>query len=109
MMRDARRWIRTTSVIALLAWGLAPTELVSDARAESRADLIDAIAKRAGITRSATQKIVDELFGLMAEDLSKGETIDLSGFGTFGVRESGGRKNVFFKPAKKLEDSLNKK
>src|SRR5690349_11532302 len=53
-----------------------------------KSDLVDAIAGKAGTPKAQVQQMVDDVFELIAEGLSKGEKIDLRGFGTFSVRDS---------------------
>lgn len=54
-------------------------------------DLVDAISEKAGLAKSQSQSIIEEVFDLISDSLSKGEKIDLRGFGTFNVRESAAR------------------
>jgi DNA-binding protein HU-beta len=56
-----------------------------------KSDLVDAIAGKAGIAKAQAQDIVEHVFDLITDGLSKGEKIDLRGFGTFSVRESAAR------------------
>jgi nucleoid DNA-binding protein len=67
--------------------------------------------------------MVDDVFELIADGLTKGEKIDLRGFGTFSVRESAARTGrnpqsgepiqiparrvPAFKPGKELKDKVN--
>lgn len=50
-----------------------------------KATLIDKLAFRAGLSKTQTQKAVDELLDLIADTLDNGEIIDLGGFGVFDV------------------------
>jgi DNA-binding protein HU-beta len=88
-----------------------------------KADLVDAIAGKAGVPKAQVQQMVDDVFDLIADGLTKGEKIDLRGFGTFSVRESAARTGrnpqsgepiqiparrvPAFKPGKELKDKVN--
>lgn len=88
-----------------------------------KSDLVDAIAGKAGVPKAQVQQMVDDVFDLIAEGLSKGEKIDLRGFGTFSVRDSAARTGrnpqtgepiaiparrvPGFKPGKELKEKVN--
>jgi integration host factor beta subunit len=88
-----------------------------------KSDLVDAIAGKTGVPKAQAQAIVEDVFELIAEGLSKGEKIDLRGFGTFSVREQAARtgrnpqtgeaiqiparRAPGFKPGKELRDRVN--
>jgi DNA-binding protein HU-beta len=89
-----------------------------------KSDLVDAISGKAGVSKAQVQQMVDDVFDLIADGLSKGEKIDLRGFGTFSVRDSAARtgrnpqtgepipiparKVPGFKPGKELKERVNK-
>jgi DNA-binding protein HU-beta len=88
-----------------------------------KSDLVDAISGKAGLPKGQVQQMVDDVFDLIADGLSKGEKIDLRGFGTFSVRESAARTGrnpqtgepisiparrvPGFKPGKELKEKVN--
>src|SRR5205085_4990632 len=88
-----------------------------------KADLVDTIAGKAGTPKAQVQQMVDDVFDLIAEGLTKGEKIDLRGFGTFSVRDSKARTGrnpqsgepiqiparrvPAFKPGKELKEKVN--
>jgi len=88
-----------------------------------KSDLVDAISAKANVSKAQAQIIVDDVFELISDGLSKGEKIDLRGFGTFSVRESAARTGrnpqtgepisiparrvPGFKPGKELKDRVN--
>src|SRR5437870_6585092 len=88
-----------------------------------KADLVDTISGKAGLPKGQVQQMVDDVFDLIADGLTKGEKIDLRGFGTFSVRDSAARtgrnpqtgepiqiaarRNPAFKPGKELKDKVN--
>ena len=88
-----------------------------------KSDLVEAIADRSNLPKTQAQAVVDDVFELIADGLSRGEKIDLRGFGTFSVKFQKARtgrnprtgesvdvdeKHVpFFKTGKLLRDRLN--
>ena len=85
----------------------------------NKADLVTAMAEKAGISKKDAKAFTD----IVAEELKKGEKIQLVGFGTFEVSERAARtgrnpqtgaemtipasKAPKFKAGKALKDSLN--
>ncbi len=57
----------------------------------TKADLIDAIYSRVGFSRQESAKAVEAILELMKESLEDGETVKISGFGKFAVREKPSR------------------
>ena len=57
----------------------------------TRADLSDAIHNGIGLARSECYDLVDSILDRMSDALASGDTVKISGFGTFLVREKGGR------------------
>ncbi|MCC6645090.1 MAG: integration host factor subunit beta [Polyangiaceae bacterium] len=52
----------------------------------TKSELIDAVAARAGMKRQRAEEVVETIFDWMSEALSRGESIEVRGFGTFTVR-----------------------
>ena len=57
----------------------------------TRADLTEAVHKEIGLTRQDCAELVERTLDLVAEALERGETVKLSGFGVFQVREKRAR------------------
>ena len=88
-----------------------------------KADLVDVVAQQKNLQRQQVEITIDALIDAIAEGLSKGERIDLRGFGAFAVRESAARKGrnpqtgaeiqiearrvPIFKAGKELKDRVN--
>jgi nucleoid DNA-binding protein len=88
-----------------------------------KSDIVDSIAGKIGVPKAQVQQMVDDVFDLIAEGLTKGEKIDLRGFGTFSVRDSKARTGrnpqsgepiqiparrvPAFKPGKELKEKVN--
>ena len=57
----------------------------------TRADLTDAVHRETGLPRRDAAELVDMAIEAIAERLSAGETVMISGFGSFKVRDKGAR------------------
>ena len=53
----------------------------------TRADLTDAVYRSLGISRNESSAFVERILDEISESLEKGETVKISSFGTFSVRE----------------------
>lgn len=89
----------------------------------NKADFIGAVAETSGMTKADAQRAVDAVIDVVKDTLGKGESISLTGFGTFDVRERAARtgrnprtgetiqikasKNPAFKAGKALKDAVN--
>ena len=51
----------------------------------NKAELIDAMAADAGITKADAKKALESFIGATTDALKKGDRVALVGFGTFGV------------------------
>ena len=91
----------------------------------TKADLINQISEKAGITRVKAETVVNTIFDSMIEALMRDDRIEIRGFGSFVNRQYGayqGRnprtgeditiaaaKTVKFSAGKAFKDALNKK
>lgn len=57
----------------------------------TRADLSEALHEEVGLSRQECSSLVERVLDMIAETLEKGETVKLSGFGVFQVREKRAR------------------
>jgi DNA-binding protein HU-beta len=57
----------------------------------NQAELIAAVAERAGLTKADAGKAVEALIGSITDALKRGDEVRIAGFGTFGVSERGER------------------
>lgn len=60
----------------------------------TKADIITAVADKAGITKKAAQDSLEALLDVITAELKKGESITLTGFGTFKVSKRAARTGV---------------
>jgi DNA-binding protein HU-beta len=58
----------------------------------TKADLIDAVAEGADISKAAAGRAIDTFTGSIAKTLKKGKKVTLVGFGTFSVSKRKARK-----------------
>ena len=88
----------------------------------NKTDLINAVAKEAGITKPAAEKAINGIMAVMTDTLAGGDNVTLVGFGSFSVTKRAARegrnpqtgkaikipakKVVKFKPGKGLADSV---
>jgi DNA-binding protein HU-beta len=89
----------------------------------NKAELVDAVADSADISKAAASRAVDGLVAAVTSALQKGDQVSLVGFGTFQVKERAARtgrnprtgetiniaasKNPVFKAGKALKDAVN--
>ena len=88
----------------------------------TKTDLIAQVAANTEMSKKNAELAVNAAFDALANALTEGEKISISGFGTFEVRERAERqginprtrepitiaasRNIVFKPGKALKDSL---
>ncbi|MDA3910356.1 MAG: HU family DNA-binding protein [Bacteroidales bacterium] len=58
----------------------------------NKAQLIDAMAEKAGLTKADAKKALDGFIGATTDSLKKGDRVALVGFGSFSVSERAARK-----------------
>ncbi len=61
------------------------------ARTVTRANLSEAVYQEVGLSRSESAELVDSVLNEISDALVRGETIKLSSFGSFMVRQKGER------------------
>lgn len=57
----------------------------------TRAHLAEAVVRKVGLPRNESQEIVELVLGQISGSLSHGESVKLSSFGSFGIRQKGQR------------------
>ncbi|MDR0930967.1 MAG: HU family DNA-binding protein [Clostridiales bacterium] len=89
----------------------------------NKAGLVDVVASKTNFTKKDSTAAVDAFIAAVTEALSKGESVQLVGFGTFEVRKRAAHEgvnpktrakimiaasnNVGFKAGKNLKDAVN--
>ncbi len=61
------------------------------ARALTRADLYEAVFQEVGLSRKESAELVESVLNEISDALVRGETVKLSSFGSFVVRQKGER------------------
>lgn len=69
----------------------------------NKADLIDAMAEDAGISKAAAKKALDSFTDNVTGALSKGNRVSLVGFGTFSTSERSAREGRNPQTGKKIQ------
>lgn len=57
----------------------------------NKADLITAVAEKAGLSKKDSEKAINAAFESITEALAAGDKVQLVGFGAFEVKERGAR------------------
>ncbi len=57
----------------------------------TRADLIEAVYQEVGLSRNESADLVETVLDEIAGNLTKGDNVKISSFGSFIVRDKGGR------------------
>ena len=89
----------------------------------TRADLSEAVYQEVGLSRNESAELVEAVLNEIADHLVKGNSVKISSFGSFSVRQKGSRmrrnpktgtrvevpaKRIpYFKPSKELKDLVN--
>jgi len=60
----------------------------------TKQDLVNAIAKSAGITKKSAGEALESLLGSVTAELKKGRSVTITGFGTFRVSKRAARTGV---------------
>ncbi len=60
----------------------------------NKTELINAIAEKAGLTKTQAKAALDAIINTVSEQLAKGDKVALIGFGTFAVSEKTARKGI---------------
>ncbi len=58
----------------------------------TKADLVENIFEKIGLSKKEAQEIIEILFETMKQTFVEGESVKLSGFGTFNVRKKMSRR-----------------
>ena len=58
----------------------------------TKADIVEHIYERVGFSKKESAELVERVFDIIKDTLSRGEKVKISGFGNFVVREKNARK-----------------
>ena len=62
-----------------------------EGRTVTRADLSEAVFQQVGLSRNESSDLVETILGEVVEALARGESVKISSFGSFTVRDKGQR------------------
>ena len=90
----------------------------------TKADIVEKIHANTGMTQKESMEMVEAVFSIMKSTLETGETLKISGFGSFVVKQKSDRRGrnpqtgeaitiearriLTFKPSTVLRDAINK-
>jgi len=90
----------------------------------TKADIAERIKERTGFTKKESIELMEAAFSIMKETIATGETLKISGFGSFIVKKKGDRRGrnpqtgeeitiearsvLTFKPSNMLRDGINR-
>ncbi len=57
----------------------------------TKADIVERVYKEAGFSKKEAAELVDMVFNVIKDTLSKGEKVKISGFGNFSIRDKSTR------------------
>ena len=60
----------------------------------NKTELIAAVAEQAGVSKKDAEKVYASLVSVVADELKKGEKVQLVGFGTFEVKARAARQGI---------------
>lgn len=91
----------------------------------TKADIVESVYQRVGLSKKESAEIVDEVFEIVRERLEQGDPVKISGFGNFNIRQKTprrgrnpktgeeilitARKVLTFKPSQILRDKVDGK
>lgn len=89
----------------------------------NKSEFIEAIATSANLSKADAARAVDAVIGVITDTLNKGDAVNITGFGSFVVRDRAARTGLnprtkeaieiaasrapAFKPGKTLKDAVN--
>jgi integration host factor subunit alpha len=90
----------------------------------TRADLAEAVVEKVGLPRNESQDLVERVLEEISGSLAGGDSVKLSSFGSFGIRQKGQRigrnpktgkevpitprRVLVFRPSNIMKDRINK-
>ncbi|WP_421791704.1 integration host factor subunit alpha [Hyphobacterium sp.] len=90
----------------------------------TRADLADAVHQKIGLSRQESADLVQSVLGMVSDSLAEGNSVKLSSFGSFVLRDKNGRigrnpktgeevpieprRVLTFKPSQVLKEKVDK-
>jgi len=70
---------------------------------KNRSDIFKSVALRTNLDKQTVKRIVEEFLEEISEDVSKGDIVQLNGFGTFELKARAARKGMNPKTGEKID------
>ena len=74
----------------------------------NKADLVNSLAERTGLTKTKSNEVIDTLVSVISETLKDGDKVTLVGFGTFTTTQRDARKGRNPKTGKEIKIAAKK-
>lgn len=74
----------------------------------TKADLVETIFGKVGLSKIESQKIIEVIFDIIKQTLVEGESVKISGFGTFDVKKKNVRRGRNPKTGEELQISARR-
>jgi DNA-binding protein HU-beta len=78
------------------------------ANSVSKTHLVEAVAEKQGLKKKDVKAVVDNLFEQITDHLKRGDKVQITGFGTFEVRERQARSGVKPRTGEKIQIPASK-
>ena len=69
----------------------------------TKADLVEKISEKIGLSKKEAQEFIEILFDTMKQTFIEGESVKITGFGTFNIRQKMSRRGRNPKTGEELE------
>jgi len=69
----------------------------------TKADLVEIVFEKVGLSKKEAQDIIEIIFDTIKESFIEGESVKISGFGTFNVRKKNSRRGRNPKTGEEIE------
>ena len=74
----------------------------------NKEQLADALSESAGLSKKDVKAVVDGVFDPISEHLTRGDKVQITGFGSFEVRERAAHQGVYPSTGEKLDIAASK-
>ena len=78
-------------------------------KAMTKVDMIDQIAKDAGIAKTAARAALDSFVGMCSKEVKAGRTMRIAGLGTFSLKKTKARKGMNPKTGEPIKIAAKKR
>lgn len=75
----------------------------------NKKELIRCVSKKTQLSQTNAEAVVEAVFNTISNEISKGNTVQISGFGSFEVRERAAREGFNLRTKEKITIAASKK